>query len=222
MTFKRVWGLFAVVLLWLSCCITAPIEHDSLSRTVLVKTPFSSGSGVVVKTTEHGSFILTSGHVVIVGHVGVGGFILPAGKAILDNIKIINSSGQEFDAFVITGDVQDVDFVLLWVPEEINCLASIESFDTPDRGECLCIEAFCPEESPYTYGGRQGSNYNFFTDESDVKFGNSGSGVYDEDHRLIGILATRNEAGDVGGYVPMIEILMMLGRQKMGWVLEEN
>ena len=106
------------------------------------------------------------------------------------------------------------DVATLQVDRDLSPWLSLyEVGPIPQPGERVCESAAFPRET-YRCGVVEAANRSWFMVSMFTEFGNSGSGVYDADGRLVGVLVTAVKCqGDVpcaGGVAPIADLPQLL------------
>lgn len=216
---RKLLSVIAAFSMFLSCCVSST-EDTVGSRTVKVLLKQGSGTGVVLSISERGSFILTAGHVVVLGNIETETGKEKVGTAITDEIFVLTSDGKKIRVYFLTGGVKPVDYAILWTFEDLGTLSSEEVVRDCVPDELLSVEYFSPQDSPGIYHGScLAEGLMDITPPAKVEFGNSGSGIYDSEGKLLGIIVARGPEGEIGIFHTLLDMSKDLEDRDLGWLL---
>lgn len=216
------------------------LEDERTFYTVSLKVPEApyqsySGTGTVIHSDARGTFIVTNAHVVALPpRPGdpPGSFDLPRVIYVTFNTgEVVEAGVIQIFSQRIQGDGEKdvfIDVALLYCPDEAVRRASDEELSLPGPGEPIHIHSFAPEKYPHSNAGVIADvpvwKYGVSMDRR-IAYGNSGSGVYNAQKKLIGILwGSKVEEdglpGRTGLIVPMKLIKDRLATAGLDWLID--
>lgn len=197
-----------------------------MSRLVGIASMVGTGSGVIVGTSNEGTFIITAAHVVARNKTGI--FESQPKPEVTSRVEIYLSNSQSVPGYVVNyfwGAYDDhwADYALIWVRGRINAVESHEELDEkavvgPRAGylEAFQYGMLVRKELVYT-------QHSLVITDDELVPGNSGSGIYDkETDKLVGILWGKGRTDPkTGEFTPLFVIAEALDDIKLSWTLGE-
>jgi S1-C subfamily serine protease len=176
-----------------------------------------SATGTILSSTTEGHYILTNKHVVFHETSFPNGVfinyevsvVMPDGK--LEPAKVVNYSERDDKDFHLTTS-HALDASLLFVAYNGTLYSHVNLADKSIvDGQHIWIVPVSPDDSAHIVEGKvingHGEPYAGECVDAEIKFGNSGSGIYDDDGDLIGLVWGKRDSVPLHDYAATLPFL---------------